>query len=112
MALIDHVVAVGRRKLNVPDTFEFYLFECINTDDMNDRSMKLKGGTPSLLKSGKRKGAKTWRNCTDEKTVFVYSPEIDAEELRYENDTGICHECMGKDRPCARCKGTRKSTAG
>jgi hypothetical protein len=112
MALIDHIEAVAKRKMDTPG-WEPYAWEAIGTD-----GTMVTGSIPRLLKSGPRKGEKTWDGKGDK--VVVVKSEILAEMARYEKETGKCCQCMGQGkvaagwssatgpryRPCLICKGT------
>lgn len=110
--MIEHVEAVAKKKMNIPG-WEPYAWELIGTD-----GMLVTGGIPRLLKSGPRKGEKTWDGKGSQ--VVVVKAEIDQEVLRYELETGKCAECMGEGKrpagwseetgprfkPCEKCAGS------
>ena len=113
MSLIHHVDAIAKRKINITG-WEPYAWERIGTD-----AIKVTGGIPRPLKSGPRKGQKTWDGPSQ--VAVVVQAEVDDEIARYEEETGQCSECLGdgkvmhsyncvKDektyRPCGRCTGT------
>lgn len=105
---------IARRKLGAPPEWSWCKSERIGTD-----SFLLEGGVPRLLKSGPRKGQRTWRDV-DLARCIVTDSEITADKATYEAQTGICHECLGekvtlvswsstagrKTRECRRCKGS------
>lgn len=109
----------GRKKLpNAPEGFEFFSWRCIGDTD----SVLMRGGVPRLLKSGKRKGEKTWSGCVVIECV-VNTSEIEAERQAFVAMTGKCGECQGTAkrwagwhherghsyRECRSCGGTGKS---
>jgi hypothetical protein len=87
MALINHVDQVAKNKMGVPG-WEPYAWERIGKD-----GLLVTGGIPRLLKSGPRKGEKTWDGEVNK--VVVVEAEVDAEKSRYEEETGKCHKCLG-----------------
>ena len=115
MALIHHIDAVAKRKMNI-EGWEPYSWESVGPD-----GTLVKGGIPRVLKRGPRKGKNTWDGPGDK--VMVVSSEIDAETARYEKETGNCSWCLGKKQTvkswnhitgetlmdCVLCKGTGKA---
>jgi len=115
----DHSENVARRKLGVDQSWEMCRWNCIGDGDRRDAIYSL--GVPRLLKSGPRKGQKTWRDfdCRD---VVVTDEETAAEFARYEAEEKKCGECFGsgevfagwsatngvRNKPCGRCGGTGK----
>lgn len=86
---------VARRKLGVSDAWELFAWERIgDTDDL-----LVTGGIPRLLKSGLRKGRKTWDGKGQ--TVAVTRSEVKAEFLTYEAESGNCHNCGGSGQEWA-----------
>jgi hypothetical protein len=112
-----HITEVARRKVSGPPEWEVYAWEHIG--DTHD--LLVTGGVPRLLKSGPRKGKKTW-DGKGEKAV-VTRAEMDEEQRRYECDTGNCGECLGsgevfagwsstdgvKMKACRQCGGSGKA---
>ena len=114
---VSHMEAVAIRKSGIVG-WEPYLYERCGTD-----GVLLTGAVPRLLKSGPRKGKKTWdrKGAT---SVVVIAAETDAEEAAYEARTGNCGKCFGegevcvgwskddgkKIRTCKHCQGTGKAT--
>ena len=112
---MNHMDEVARRKVNGPEGWETCGWERIG--DGND--FIVNGGVPRMLKAGKRKGQKTWRDSVIERAV-VTDAELKAEHARYEAATGKCGDCFGKGevfaswsaaegvkhRACKRCAGT------
>lgn len=112
---INFTEVVARRKLGVGDDWLMHGWEVVgNTDDLIVR-----GGVPvGLCSRGPRKGRPKWAGKSD--SVVVTRAEERAERLKYEADTGKCHECQGtketwagwncdtgdKYRPCRRCNAT------
>ena len=105
---------IARRKLGKGQEWEAFRFEAIGSD------LLVEGGIPRLLKSGPRKGRKTWREAKTSRVVISLS-DIELEVAAYESETGNCSECLGagqtawswssdeiKYRACRRCNGTGK----
>jgi len=84
-----HMENVAIRKAGIPG-WEPYLYELIGTD-----GVLMTGSIPRLLKSGPRKGKKTWDSKGGTK-VIVTRAEVDAEEVRYTTKTGNCGKCYGE----------------
>ena len=115
MALIHHIGAVAKRKMNI-EGWEPYSWESVGPD-----GTLVKGGIPRILKRGQRKGQKTWDGKGDK--VMVVGVEVSAEIARYEKETGNCPSCLGKKETlkswnhipgetlmeCVLCKGTGKT---
>jgi hypothetical protein len=85
--------------------------------------MEIKGGVyPHVMLSGKRKGQTNYRKPEPgTETVVALTPsQLDAWLLKWEAETGYCHECSGtglrwsgwnhergnRYEPCKRCKAT------
>lgn len=114
---MSHLDEVARRKVSGPEGWEVCGWERIGGGD----DLVVDGGVPRMLKSGPRKGKKTWRDVPVQKAV-VTRAELDAEHARYEAETGKCGDCFGKGevfaswstaygtkfRECPRCGGTGK----
>ena len=115
---MDHLGTVARRKVGGSPEWEYFKWERVG----EGRDFIVEGGIPRLLKSGPRKGEKTWKDCACQKTI-VSGAEIDAEHARYEAETGKCGDCGGtgevfsswragegtKMKPCKRCNATGKT---
>ncbi len=112
---------VARRKLGaVPEGFEFFSWRVIGETDASE----FRGGVPRILKSGPRKGEKTWKGSVVH-TAIVTEAEGRAEQIRWVAETGSCGECLGsgerfkswsvtegtKHAPCRDCDGTGKAQA-
>lgn len=114
---IKHAETVARRKCHAPEGFEVFKWEAIGSD-----AVSLTGGIPRIITRGPRKGKKTWNKCIVT-TEIVTKSEADAEQDKYEKETGRCGECMGEGkllsgwsrdsgytyRECSRCKGSGKA---
>lgn len=112
-----HMETVAIRKAGIPG-WEPYLYERIGND-----GVLMTGGVPRLLKSGPRKGKKTWDRKGGTKVIVTHS-ECDAEKAAYIDRTGNCGECFGKGEvtigwsaadgtkraACKVCAGTGKAT--
>lgn len=112
---MSHLDTIARRKVSGPDGWEVCGWERIG----GGNDLVVEGGVPRLLKSGPKKGKKTWRDVPVQKAV-VTSDELKAEHARYEAETGNCGDCYGKGevfaswdhvegtkyRKCERCGGT------
>jgi len=94
---MNHMEAVARRKVGGADDWQYCRWERIG----EGRDMIVEGGIPRTLKSGPRKGERTWRGQPTQKAV-VTGDEIDAEHARYEADTGNCGDCFGSGQVFAR----------
>lgn len=109
---------VARKKLNAPESWTHFRWQCVGkTNDL-----LVTGGIPRLLKSGPRKGKKTWDGAGE--TVSITDAELAADYLVYEAETGNCHKCGGsgqewigwsatdgnKYQSCKSCAGTGKAT--
>lgn len=115
---IDFYEVVARRKLGVPPEWRWCNIKAVGPDTV------VEGGIPRLLKSGKRKGKLTWRDCKLEPCV-VTTAEIEAARAEYERSSGNCWVCQGtklefaswdhvdgtKNRECSQCNGTGLSEA-
>lgn len=112
-----HMETVAIRKAGVPG-WEPYLYERIGTD-----GVLMTGSVPRLLKSGPRKGKKTWYLKGGTKVIVTHA-EIDVEEAAYVARTGNCGKCYGKGdtvvgwsavdgeklATCKHCSGTGRAT--
>ena len=94
---MNHFESVARRKVGGEPEWECCRWERIG----EGRDMLIEGGIPRLLKSGPRKGMKTWQGQNTQKAV-VTGEEIEAEHSRYEAETGNCGDCFGKGNVFAR----------
>lgn len=115
MSHMSHVERVGMRKLGDPEGFAFFKFTALA-----DGTILMVGGKYRLLKSGKRKGERTWNGCGGEQTIAVAPSEVKQEEERYSAETGKCSRCLGegktfaswsatdgvKHRACSACSGS------
>jgi hypothetical protein len=115
---------ISRRKLDETPDWESFAWTRIG--DMDGKKMPMdflvKGGVPRLLKSGPRKGEKTWRDAKT-RECLVTEVEINAEMARYETETGNCSDCGGsgkewagwsadggtKYRACNKCDGSGRA---
>lgn len=114
MDRLTHIDAVAIRKSGI-EGWEPFRYEFIAPD-----SNLVTGGIPRILKSGPRKGRKTWDGKGTR--VVVTRAEIEAEKQRYAAETGNCPECYGEGeifaswhhergttyKPCPHCGGTGK----
>lgn len=70
------------------------------------------GGVPRPRKSGKNKGAPTWRDAKLDDYVITHGDVKDA-EVDYEKRTGNCAKCFGTAKFCSKdcktCLATGKS---
>jgi hypothetical protein len=110
---------VGRRRLKAPESFKFYRYEFIEPD-----MTRLTGCVvDKLYTKGPRKGRPVYDGKIS--VVVVSDAELDAEAVRYSEETGHCAECLGEGkmcvsahvngqrtyRPCRTCQGTGKYAA-
>ena len=91
-------------------------------DRPQDRDCIMRLGFSRVLKSGPRKGAKTWRDSEIRECIVTWD-EVEQEMKRYETETGNCRECLGTCKqwagwsksngmmykPCEKCKATGKA---
>lgn len=111
---LSHMEKVAIRKSGV-EGWEYFRWQRAGEDSI------LTGGIPRLLKSGPRKGKKTWDGKGT--SVVVTQAEIDEEAARYVSETGNCATCYGtgevfqswhhidgtKYKPCRECGATGKA---
>jgi hypothetical protein len=62
---------------DLPADWEVYAFECLPKGAYEFTHVEVTGGVPRLLKAGKRKGQKTWRDGVEERTFILSFDEID-----------------------------------
>lgn len=112
---IHHMDAVAIRKSGI-EGWEPYKWERVGDDSI------VTGGIPHILKTGPRKGKKTWRGKGT--SVVVTQGEVEAQAARYVTETGNCPKCYGKGevfyswnhiegskyRPCKACDATGKAS--
>jgi hypothetical protein len=116
MGFVNHRENVASRKVNAPEDFEWFSWECLD-----DGGVLMEGSTSSgLHESGPRKGRPKFDG--PRKKTVVTEEEHTAERLRYEAETGNCFQCGGDGqmswgwdnikgsiwRPCDRCAATGK----
>ncbi len=109
---------IARRKLSLPDEWEACIWKVVGDIEIGDTLVTL--GIPRLLKSGKRKGQRTWRDSKLKECVVTRS-ELEAAFAEYERE-GRCFDCYGTGQkwaawssndghtftPCRRCDATGK----
>lgn len=109
-----HYETAAFRKFEAPEGFEFCGWRA------HGPGVMLEGGVPRLLKSGPRKGEKTWRDGI----VKILVTEDEAQDAFAQCElAGTCGECLGKRlvwsgwssvggstfRKCTRCNGTGRA---
>lgn len=113
---IQHMDAVAIRKSGI-EGWEPFKWERVGEDAI------VTGGIARLLKSGPRKGRKTWDGKGT--SVVVTRAEVEAQIAQYVAETGNCSECYGsgevfkswhhiegtKYRVCPKCNGTGQAEA-
>jgi hypothetical protein len=113
---------IARRKLSLSDDWEACRWECIGHPHTKDVLVEM--GIPRLLKTGKYKGQRTWKDTKDFRKCVVTESELADAEAGYERE-GKCFACYGsgeewagwsaaegtKYRPCKRCGATGKPRA-
>lgn len=78
------------------------------------KTFSFEGAVPiGVYQHGPRKGMEKWPLAKDCQTFTVTKAELEDFYNKWECETGICHECMGKSktknedyRVCTRCDGT------
>lgn len=113
--MLIHIDKIAQRKSGIEE-WEACSWEKLDGDDC-----LVTGGIPRLIKSGKNKGRKTWRDSSI--TIFcVTKEELSDERKRYEKETGLCSYCFGDGKTikswnvktgteykdCNNCNGTGK----
>jgi hypothetical protein len=63
----------------LPDEWEIYRFECLPKDSAarGFTHVEVQGSIPRLLKTGPRKGKKTWRDGVEDQTFVLSFAELD-----------------------------------
>jgi hypothetical protein len=109
----DAMTQAARRKLNAPESWEWYTAEVIG----NTRDVLLKGGIPSHPEAP-RGNRRRWQGVKGERVVVTEAERAAARD-EYERATGKCAGCQGHGqewagtsvergswfRTCSRCKG-------
>lgn len=117
---MSHAERIAWRKAGRIEGWEHCKWQVVDMDSPS-RDILMTGGIPRLLKSGKNKGRRTWRD-SKLTTVVVSDSDVEIEKTNYEANIGKCHECMGRGevfkswsttdgteyRPCKRCDSTGK----
>jgi hypothetical protein len=110
-----------RKKIGLPVEWEIFAWSLIGNckEDWDRGDMLVSIGVPRRLKSGPRKGKKTWRGCETRKCV-VSRVEVNQTAEAWERETGKCMDCYGtgnkwsgwsrengdRFKPCKRCEAT------
>ena len=109
----DTLTTIGRRKLQLPDTYTHCGWTRVDPDGLLVRMKE-----EYVKSSGKNKGKRAWRG--EERTCFVTYAEAKAECAAWEKATGKCSDCGGDGqksygwsadagalyRQCRRCNGS------
>ena len=91
--VIGHRERVALRKLNAPEGFEFYKWQCVGTD-----AVELTGCVPTrTISKGPRKGKPDYKSGKALVAV-VTEAEEQAEEARWCAETGKCGRCLGEGK--------------
>jgi len=116
--MINFAEVVAREKLKQPLQWQVFAWKSVEyTDDLI-----VTGGVPRLMKSGKRKGERTWSD-SKKLVAVVTKREVDEAKERYEKETKLCHRCCGEKKiivkwdhvegneyeTCGRCHGSGHS---
>jgi hypothetical protein len=90
------------RRHNLPENFAFYSWKILQDEPPLTQII---GGEFRLLKSGNRKGRKSWKGRDKAKDrTFYITKELDNEyTLAYIERTGNCPRCCGKGETLASC---------
>lgn len=97
----DWIQLTVEHKYKLPEGWRWFRSQVIG--DTRDHFL-IEGGVPRPRKSGKYKGAPTWRDSV--KTQYVITrADLRAAELDYEKRTGNCANCFGSGKcgPSADC---------
>lgn len=96
----EHLKRAALKKLSsggpVPPDFEFFHYKVLPFD-----GIQLQGGVPRILKSGPRKGQKSW-DRKQARITIVTAAEVEIEEKRWSSETGLCPDCLGEGQVFAR----------
>ena len=92
---MSHIERIAKRKLSAPDGWEVCGWERVGAD-----GLIVQGGVPRLLKSGKNKGRRTFRDSAISRVVLT-DAEIKEEKARFSQETGKCAECEGSGQEWA-----------
>lgn len=121
---INFLEVAARKKIGEAPEWEVFRWERVDRKNSDKSDFIVGGGVPRLLKSGKRKGKKTWRDC-EETRVLVSAEDIEQAETDYVKETGNCLNCQGTGEawagwsaadgnrfvPCKRCDATGAAPA-
>lgn len=92
-----------RAKHDIPANWEPYSFNCSDREAPAGY-LKVEGGYFRLLKSGKRKGQKTWdgRDKKGDKTYYIKFDDLKQFAIEHATALGVCPKCWGEGRTWAR----------
>jgi len=118
---LDHAETVARRKLpDMPADWRPYKFEAVGEFPNASTLMTFAACRMKTLRSGPNKGKERREWYGPSRQAIVTPEERDAEQRRYEKETGRCGSCDGtreewagwsvmegnRYRPCTRCGAT------
>jgi hypothetical protein len=97
--------------VTLPESFQFCRIQCMNG------GIVLEGSATDVFRRGPRKGRTKW--IGERTSVVIADGDADAEQSRYEQETGKCGACIGSGqvfklwdhktgteyRTCNKCKG-------
>ena len=109
----------ARKKLSLPPEWQAWKWEAIGFPHTKDVLVYL--GVPRLLKSGKHKGLRTWRDSKETRKCVITEADEQEAYADYER-SGKCFACFGTGEawggwnhltgnryiPCRRCGATGK----
>lgn len=130
MSHTDLLTLHAREKLQMPDPWRAYLWECLPKGAREVQVYHIRGAIAPLHERGTSAGQPNWRRTQPGTTrdVYITPNEHDAWVDAWEQRTGHCRQCLGtgqelvawhihtgtRYRACLRCEGTgaRKEAAG
>jgi hypothetical protein len=120
-ATFDQYNYAAQRVKGVPEAWHWSCLKSLGEIGPNNETViEIKGGIPSIYKSGPRKGQ---RKLSEADTFLITTGDVEREALHWESVTGSCWKCSGSGQvitqfsvrgntygPCKRCEGTGKAS--
>jgi hypothetical protein len=78
---------------SLPEGWEIYRFECLPKGAKNVTHVEVQGSVPRLLKTGPRKGKKTWRDGIGDQTFVLSFAELDEWEEQQTQAAAEVSQC-------------------